>query len=295
MALVKSLFDQSTVEGYVPKNLAAYEGQTPVLSKDLVGIEVEVENVRTSGNDLNRIWTTKQDGSLRNNGFEFVTAPIEAHYAPAALQHLMNAYLSKDCCFSPRTSVHVHLNMQDMDAEQVIDFLVIYSVFEKLLYRFAGRGRIKNIYCVPVTECNLLRYFVSTGVRGVRDRWSKYTGLNLIPLSEFGTVEFRHMHGTFDVEKLSTWINLITSIKDYIRKTPTKDVRSMLFQMNDGFDFEGLMKQVFGEYSRHLKYKSVDDVRLGYRVTKMACLKNTSWTKILNSLSGESPFFKGFK
>jgi hypothetical protein len=283
MANIRELFGLDTTHGHEPTGLTEVALGVKIASKDLIGIEVEVENVKPTAAKLNRAWALKNDGSLRNDGYEFVTQPIEAHYAPPALHHLLKEYLSTECCFSPRTSVHVHLNMKDFDTEQVIDFLVVYSVFERLLYRFAGRGRIKNIYCVPVTETHLLRYFVSTGVRGIANFWSKYTGLNLLPLRELGTVEFRHMHGTFDVEKLSLWIGMITSLKEYIRKTPTKEIRATLFQMNDTYDFESFMRTVFGEYAQHLKLK------------KSICIKNTNLMKIAANMAADSPFFKGLK
>jgi hypothetical protein len=293
MSSLTSIFDIRAVSSYEPKDLPTSSWSGYVKYTDLIGIEIEVENV-VMNLAPNRVWMEKGDGSLRNDGLEFVTHPIEARHAPDSLSNLMTAALSRDAChFSPRTSVHVHLNMQDFDTEQIIDFLIIYSIFERLLYRFTARGRMKNIYCVPVTETNLLKYYVTHGV--ARREWSKYTGLNLACLRQFGTVEFRHMHGTFDVEKLCKWINLICSIKEYVRNTPTKEIRSMMFQMNDSFDFEGLMNKVFGEHARHLKLKNLSDVRMPYMQAKSVCLKSSTFIKILGAVSAESPFIKGFK
>jgi hypothetical protein len=259
-----------------------------VESNHVIGIEVEVEAVQASGISLMNAWYTEADGSLRNNGIEFITHPIEAMYAPFALNHLMNDYMTTQSCFSPRTSVHVHLNAQDMTHEQVLNLVIVYSLWERLLFQFAGRGRMKNVYCVPLTECSLLNNLVSKGSFNERN-WSKYTSLNLLPLGSHGTLEFRHMHGSRDVEKLSTWINLICKLKDYVLKNDTKTIRSMVGSMDDGFPFEDLMKDVFGEFTKVLKYNSSDDIP--YLEVKDALIPLAAHQAIAKLNTNQSEFF----
>jgi hypothetical protein len=180
---------------------------------------------------------------------EVISKPFEATHAPAMLNYLFNQFLDgKSCCFGPRTSVHVHLNVQDLTRPQALDFVLMYAVYERLFYKFAGRGRQKNVYCVPLADCDLLVNLVDFGETRARD-WSKYTGLNTLPIHEYGTIEFRHMHGTTDVRKLTQWINLICKLKEYIKRTPTKTIRSTFASMNDGFDFGALMSDIFGEHA----------------------------------------------
>lgn len=290
MSLILEVFDIRRVSAYNPKNLKEFPN-VKIDSKELIGIEVEVENVATR-DALNAVWMVKEDGSLRNSGSEFVTHPIEAHYAPAALQHLMKEALDPQCHFSPRTSVHIHLNVQDMDTSQVIDLVLLYSVYEKILYRFAGRGRIKNIYCVPIVETALMRWFLE---RGMNDQWSKYTGLNLCTLRNFGTLEFRHMHGTFDVEKLSNWIGMITSLKEYVKSSTSKEIRQMVQSMDDSFDFKGLLHKIFGQYAELLKYRDVSDVHNNYLAAKLSFARLVVFNKLRSQLVNESPFFKRIK
>jgi hypothetical protein len=281
-----------TVTPFSPAGFKTVEVKSFVNSTELIGIEVEVENARNVTQGLNKVWQVVADGSLRNNGLEFITRPIPASAAPVCLEYLLNQYLAKDCCFGPRTSIHIHLNMQDMTRSQVVDFVLLYSIYEKLFYKFTGRGRQKNIYCVPLSDCDLLPYLVEYGE--TRDgSWSKYTGLNTLPIREHGTVEFRHMHGTTDVAKLSTWINLICKLKEHIRRTTSKQVRTMISEMNDGFDFGGLLQEIFGDYAGAFRYEGPEE--LNYLQAKQALSSRNNVRTFQNGLSSSSAFhtFKG--
>ena len=232
-----------------------------VESSELVGIEVEIENVAhhaANAGNPNRAWSIIDDGSLRNGGREFVSRPIMASSAPLVLEYLFKHYLSDNCCFSPRTSVHVHLNMLDFTKAQVYDYVLLYSIFERLFYRFTGRGRMKNIYCVPLVDTTLLTNLVEKTIDD--GMWSKYTGLNLLPILRYGTVEFRHMHGSSDVGKLAVWINLICKLKEYVRAHSTKDIRSDIAAMDDDYPFAELLSNIFGEFAAHLKIGDSSDI-----------------------------------
>lgn len=224
MPLISETFDITAVTAYIPKDLPTGDDVWTISSSELIGIEVEVENVGNVAG-LNPCWTAAEDGSLRNNGREFITHPIPAYYAIGALLNLFEGKYAKNFCFSPRTSVHVHLNCQDLSTQQVVDILLLYGLYERLLYRFVGKSRWKNIYCTPVTETD---FYSNLGYYGVKAPWEKYTGLNILPLSQHGTIEFRHMHGTTDVRKLSIWIDLITKFKEYVKTHSTDSIRKTI-------------------------------------------------------------------
>jgi hypothetical protein len=264
-------------------------GGVAVTSSEYIGIEVEVENVRDGRGELNRAWTVTQDGSLRNNGLEIVSKPIAAMFAPQMLTHLFSQYLNEDCCFGPRTSIHIHLNVQDLTLDQALDMVLVYAIYERLFYNFAGRGRQKNVYCVPLFDTDLLVNLVDYGV--TRDRnWSKYTGLNTLPLYEYGTIEFRHMHGTTNVRKLATWINLICKLKEYVKRTNTATLRAMIATMHDGFDFGALMNDIFGEYASAFTYEGPQE--LNYLQAKQALVPRANVRHLALTASRDSAFLK---
>lgn len=258
-------------------------------SNEIIGIEVEVENINGVGR-IRSMWQSKHDNSLRNNGVEFVSLPIRASDAPAALYSLMTETLGKDACFSPRTSVHVHLNFTDNEPEDVFNMVMLYAVFERLFYKMVGRQRIKNIYCVPLTETNLIPLMALRGAKP--DFWHKYAGLNLKPLADYGTVEFRHMHGTADVQKLCVWIDLITKLKAYCLKQGSSHLRPLIASMDDNFDFEKLLREIFGSTADYLKYTALDDVRFTYPVAKILVTKTgTTQLTLAREVSADSEYF----
>jgi hypothetical protein len=259
-----------------------------VTSQELIGIEVEVENAALR-KEVNRAWSLTTDGSLRNSGIECVSKPIEARYAPVMLIHLFEECLNKDACFGPRTSIHIHLNVQDLTREQVMDLIFMYAIYERLFYRFAGRGRQKNVYCVPLFDCDHLVNLVDYGPTR-SDAWSKYTGFNTLPIREYGTVEFRHMHGTTNVSKLTTWINLICKLKEYVKRTSTKTIRSMISEMHDGFDFGALMNDIFGEHTGALTYEGPQE--LNYLQVKQALTPRSNVRHMSLTVKKDSAFFE---
>lgn len=286
MSTIREMFGMNNVAPHAIKGLSGVVSPHVVPSDEIIGIEVEIENVRQA-DGLNRVWTMIEDGSLRNSGREFVTKPISAAAAPVVLTHLFTV-LNDDCCCSPRTSVHIHLNMINEDSTRVIDLIMLYSVFEKLFYRFAGRGRIKNIYCVPLFDTNLMKFLAERNVHNTA--WTKYTGLNILPLQNYGTVEFRHMHGTRDVGKLCMWINLITRLKAFVLAQQPGLIRQMIHKMDDDFDYKALLVSIFGELTPLLKFESLSDVT--YTSAKMALVSESNTKRVIGRLSSSSEFYK---
>jgi hypothetical protein len=57
--------------------------------------------------------------------------------------------------------------------------------------------------------------------------------LNLLPIIRQGTVEWRHMHGTNDMEKLKIWFNIIGSIMKFAKQVEFDDVVKTVKTLND--------------------------------------------------------------
>lgn len=269
-----------------------YKGMTGLVEtvdSDIeVGIEVEVENHEVERR-AQPVWVMKGDGSLRNNGVEWITHPIQARWAPHALKDLLVDSISKGCCFSPRTSIHVHFNVQKLEAAKVVDIVLMYTLFEPLFYKFTGRGRIKNIYCVPLMDTNLITGMCSNTFGGVVETWSKYTGLNILPLRELGTIEARHMHGTFDHRKVSIWIRLWTKLIDYCNRNSTTDIRRLLLELHGMTDYQQLLITIFGsDDAMQLKYESYRDLERSVNVVKQAFLNPATNLILLKQVSKKS-------
>lgn len=238
-----------------------------VANKDcLIGIEVEVEYIfkRTGYLMLPEahafLWNSTEDNSLRNNGREFVSQPIKGNQIPFALEVLFTG-LKKDRStigyeFSDRTSIHVHVNYRNDTLETLANTLLIYLTVEKLLYEFVGGNRSKNIFCVPLYDSNSVEGYalLFKALQGdanaicdvLKTYFSKYSGLNLLPLLKYGTIEYRHLVGTDDRQKIMSWINLILKIKTYASKMDFQSLKPKILDLNSSSEYLLLLKDIFG-------------------------------------------------
>lgn len=256
-------------EGDVKKQYAEAPKQAKLIDPTtFVGIEVEVERMLDDGFHtpeylkLAPAWACKPDGSLRNNGREFVSLPIRGDAVMASIDHL-GAYLNK--ChkgyeFSERTSVHVHVNVRKMSLEQIATLIVVYLSVEKSIFKFIKQGgwdRSNNIFCVSLAESDFyvglhdLLKPMQTGDWGIvlgiiHQMWRKYTAFNTLPVSEKGTVEFRHMGGTINAEVLRNWINLILCLKKYAETHSLEQVINTITDLNVNSQYDGYLLDIFG-------------------------------------------------
>lgn len=189
----------------------------------LFGVELEIESVdrHTPWNGMSPLIEVKDDHSLRNNGKEFITPPKDRETTLALFHNVHTCVKFRDPIekFSERTSVHVHVNCQNMEVEQVRQAVMLYALFEECFFRMVEPSRRDNIHCVPITDTYLPAYFrqsLSTQV----SKWSKYTALNLLPLKTLGTIEFRHMHGHDDPLLLKDWLLSIERLLSLAKNNP---------------------------------------------------------------------------
>lgn len=275
----------------------AYAKEKPpeeqIKSDHCLGIEVEVENAPDARGPKSGVWRIVGDGSLRNYGVEFVSLPIQAHLAPFALRELLDESLRKECCFSPRTSIHVHVNAQDMIAEQMQNISLIYGVLEPLLYQFVGKNRNKNIYCVPIHDTALWQQFTNRKIHHVVEGWKKYTGFNLKPLAEHGTMEFRAMHGTFDYRKVTVWIRLLIKMVEYGSKADTKVLRKFISSLDEATDVDAWIKEIFGEDAQHLGHAGqYSKIKHSVNAVRQAFTKQTDAMALQSEDIRATPYFQ---
>lgn len=291
-------FSEKTMYGMV-KSLAAHFKDVNVpnyLDDTLIGVEVEVEGITEpvtfkAKEGQKEFWQVKEDGSLRNHGAEFITVPIAARNFPIILEELKHGLIDSKSKFefSPRTSIHVHMNVRDMTIEQVISLLVTYIAVERLLYRYVKDKnkieRAENIFCLPINQT----YYVSVlGSRFVDIRkhiqyedemriineykelindWKKYLGFNLLRSLEatMGTAEFRQMAGTIDHNILVPWIGLLLKLKKYAMNNPLENIIKDVEDLNTNSAYDAFISSVFGEltnevYSSNYKKHIEDNV-----------------------------------
>tara|TARA_R110000868_G_scaffold37403_3_gene132370 strand:- start:1096 stop:1827 length:732 start_codon:yes stop_codon:yes gene_type:complete len=177
----------------------------------MFGCEYEIEDVIGLTDAALPHITITNDGSLRNNGKEFITSPLDLE----ASLYVFDSLHSKLECganpFTDRTSIHVHVNCCNLELDEVRNIVLLYALFEESFFRLVSNTRRNNIHCVALTE-TFLPAIYRVPLATMVSKWHKYTALNLKPLATQGTIEFRHMHGHADTALLRTWLTVIANL-----------------------------------------------------------------------------------
>lgn len=102
--------------------------------------------------------------------------------------------------------------------------------------------------------------------------WQKYTALNLLPITKYGTVEFRHMHGTNDFDKLCTWINSLSNLISVSYNTPLEKCIESIQKVEDApyplfntllplFSYTDKNKELFNNSILYSKYLLASELK----------------------------------
>lgn len=223
---------------------------------DGYGIEVEVEGVNLP--DIRSVyWEIHQDGSLRGEAYEYVTKgalPIEK--VENAFKILNNAFDKKGSVLnlSFRTSVHVHMNVRELEISKIGAVIYLYYLFEEPLMQLCGDDRIGNRFCLRLRDSEEIINNILNAFNGKFQRLDegqlKYSALNIAPIRTFGSLEFRGMKGTVDTEYINIWVNLLNCLKTSPFDT-AKDVYAFL--TDNGA--EQLAQSVFGEWFKYIRFE----------------------------------------
>lgn len=272
MSTIRELLGLSPVQPYTSSKAQPMACADPAL---LYGVELEIEHIFDYNELLVRGMDAHDDNSLRNGGKEFVTKPATF----SVMAHVLKLFFEKgkfqDRNYSERCSVHVHANCQDLTIKQVTTVALLYQAFEKLFYHFVGANRFNNIFCVPwiesgLTSSILLQFVEKQDILAGR-HWMKYSGLNLLPLYNLGTVEFRQMPGTPDLAKILTWCNIIGCLFRHARSISLEDTQQWIMSLNTSSAYGSALDSVFGPWSGDLLYPGYEiDLEEGVLAVKYA-------------------------
>lgn len=196
-----------------------------------VGIELELENMPNA--TAARGWNVTGDGSLRNNGVEYVMRGAQG--GAELFQSIMaldEALSEHQCDANLRCSTHVHLDVRRLTVPQYKRLLLAYTVYERLIFELSGAHRMTNNFCPSFTFAqqqirrlalcwhNTDEQFIGRMVEG-RDRQSsdKYSALNLVPVFTQGSVEFRGSEAKPSAGKMLRLANRILSLYELARNS----------------------------------------------------------------------------
>lgn len=191
-----------------------------------VGFELEVESAKPYPVPERGPWEVKGEGSLRNNGAEFVSREpfkVDLVNFPRKISKLCEAVnkpefgVIKDC---PRTSLHVHCNVLRDTPVQVWTKATAYWLFEDVLTKFCGEEqREGNQFCLRVSDAEGILEVALRDLRGKKpfrafDNDDRYAGQNLAAVAKFGSIEYRSMRGTTDPSIITTWASNLWAMSE---------------------------------------------------------------------------------
>jgi hypothetical protein len=184
----------------------------------IAGVECEIEGVRHP--EPVGFFNPVPDGSLRNHGIEYVSAPLPTGDLVKGFEKLHGSltFYQGEEPFSIRTSTHVHINCQTLDLVQARTLVLLYALFEEYFFLMVKPERRDNIHCVPLTETAVPNLYKRDLPKMV-ENWHKYTALNLKRLKDLGTMEFRHLHGTNDSVEFAVWVNTLENMWKLCQRT----------------------------------------------------------------------------
>lgn len=223
-------------------SLAEYDGLCGDIKmrNDKIFVGIEIEGEKVSDDVWCNGWDRVVDHSLKDMGAEFITRPIRAKYLQVQLETLLRNF---EMMMSRRTSVHVHINVRDLNNQQLADFIRVYALYERYLYAISGDRRLNN-FCVPLyfNPEVVLDFLTAPN----SETWGgRYAGLNVLSYYKYGTFECRIHEGTTDVERILNFVNLLLCIKCAV--------------INKNVDYTN-PKQVFGDWYRDdmLQYMNLE-------------------------------------
>jgi hypothetical protein len=242
--------------------IAAMYNHAP--TKGDVGIEIEVEGNMFPKHEyrgeeavdahlIPKAWKYVHDGSLRgkDNAEYVLNGPIDFDDVPATVQSLFSMMDDYGTVLddSNRTSVHVHLNVQNWHINRLASFLCAYYAVEEILSEFCGEHRVGNLFCLRGKDApgiiSRLRYFIKRGESVAFTDGMHYGGLNCQAIQKYGSVEIRTMRGAMNAEEVITWVGILRRIYDLSAEYADPRLLVELFSGSGPMEF---LEHILGEY-----------------------------------------------
>lgn len=222
-----------------------------------VGLEIEVEgkSLPRDGEIVASTWQYHEDGSLRGqeNAEYVLTKPLPFDKVNAALKSLWLSFKKKGATIddSNRTSVHVHLNVQDFFLNRLTSFMGLYFALEELLTEWCGETRVGNLFCLRAIDAPAIvvwakRYVQSDGQAQLPETLH-YAAFNMQALKKFGSIEIRTMRGVNDPEIIKNWVGILQRLYDLSEEII--DPREVPAMVSSGGGAVAFFDKVLGEHA----------------------------------------------
>lgn len=220
-------------------------GMRPV--KGEIGVEIELEGENLTGTNCTG-WVPHEDNSLRGpkgigrGGMEYTTkGAIALDSVAPCVTRLRDTLVKAGATFredSPRTSTHIHINVQDWQFIDVFGFITVFAAIEPLFLHLCGPRRDGNSFCSPSYDTGdlpdwfhevfrQLENYKPGEYREIPGR-GKYASLGTFRLHDLGTLECRCFPFSIDPDTIQTWCNWLVNIKNLVQGQADKSMRGVI-------------------------------------------------------------------
>jgi hypothetical protein len=161
--------------------------------------------------------------------------------------------------FSFRTSVHVHINCQELTYNQYLNFLYTYFLLEEPLMTFCGRERKGNRFCLRLQDAEgmletfnrMFQFQEEDGFAHIPPNKVRYSAMNIEATTKYGSLEFRGMKGNMDVDYINDWVMAISYLRAFAQSVedPTK-----VYDLYAELEAQGFMEHVLKELAPKFYY-----------------------------------------
>jgi hypothetical protein len=209
-----------------------------------LGVEIECGAKRQAFSALNAAlvrWdaASGDDGSVNcTRAMEIATAPARGRSFERQIEEICEALEETRGYVDSSCGLHVHVDVRDLNAKQLLTLVRLYSKVEPALYSIVAPSRRGGQYSQAWgAEFETGEVFERGTVQERADRLDavlygsverakeikvrphkhscRYRGLNLNALLLYGTVEFRLHHGTVNASKIKMWAAVCSKLVEY--------------------------------------------------------------------------------
>lgn len=217
-----------------------------------VGIEIELEGTNLPVvNDL--YWMTTNDPSLKGGkeAHEYVlNCPVKISVLQSVLEDFKSNFKKSEVDHSIYSGTHVHINVQNLTLKQLINYICAFIIVEELLVDWCGEVRTGNHFCLRTSDARWLIDYIRNTILDERvsnfdTDTIRYSSINLKAIPRYGSLEFRTLDSTLDIQRMMTWVNVLLHIRDKSIAYPSPDVMLSQVSMKGSGAF---VREILGPY-----------------------------------------------
>ena len=177
-------------------------------------------------------WRDAHDGSLSDDGREFMMNPEIGDDAINRISAMCRHLINNNWIVDSTCGVHVHTDAYHMGVNELKSVLLTVRALEPFIYEMLPNARRESRYSAPMSStmytndimnvnnigefCDLwYQKMNNTSVTTDKYNDSRYRGFNLHSRILHGTLEYRYHHGSLNEEHIINWVLFCLRISDF--------------------------------------------------------------------------------